>query len=135
MEVSEQSGAQVPTVHKTPLSPVSASMDIPRKRTGQIGSLNPPQQSTSQFSSPGVLYGSSLPAGMCSVLCWFPRCTYSRFSTTRSFPGSWGLAADFGSSCECVSSCDGVFVDVGGEFGGDVVPVDSVIAFPGVAPP
>ncbi len=62
MEVSEQVAAQVPTAHKTPLSPASASMDIPRKRTGQTGSLNPGHQSTSQFSSPGVLYGSSMPA-------------------------------------------------------------------------
>lgn len=67
MEVSEQVAAQAPTVHATPLSPASASMDIPRKRAGRDGnnndaSLHPGHQSTSQFSSPGVLYGSSVPA-------------------------------------------------------------------------
>ena len=51
---------------ETPLSPVSANMDIPRRR-GQVGSHV--QQSTSQYSSPGVLYGSSVPAGMVMILC------------------------------------------------------------------
>ncbi len=68
MEAAEQGAAQgAAQGHKTPLSPASASMDIPRKRTGQVGSFNPGLQSTSQFSSPGVLYGSSLPAGMYPV--------------------------------------------------------------------